>query len=345
MNWYKVIKIAQIWKIEESNDFHHLVYQLYEMEYKLHMLRNKKFNGLPRRHENLVDNVERSLLTIINKIKPILERVFFTWLENHALLDPTKWAERRVINTSDAESSEDFLFTALAEYKDYLNDKRPWLKFNEKITWTQLLQELLNTAGNLDLLPSLEKIKKYYEDDQKEYMNDLLEDGLSSFKAEYDFNDDIETEEAAKQYINSFEYDDYTFLDLYSESLIEDLEMFGSLQSLAQEIYQNFTFPEWYRYWLARGIDETRYKVEKAYKALQKASSIKENIVAINLAINTYHQNGSMMDYIEDYGGTEQDEDTNSKLNILTEDLLTNLSEGIYNEEWDEDLKEVGLEV
>jgi hypothetical protein len=304
------------------------------------------------RHINIIENVEESLQKIISKIKPVLTTVFSTWLRGHALTDPEIWAERRVEEAAQYnESSREKISAALVEYKDYLHNRQQWLQYGQKVDWPSILRELFNSAGDLNSIPSLQEIKNRYQDDWRESLEVELEDsGLE------DFNDqqgtDFETEEAAMEYVNNYEVDDYMFFDLYSneDSLIGELEMFGNVDNFTKEIYQNFVFPQWYRYWRAKGIDETRKNVEASYKMMLEASSIKENITAINVAINTYHQSGSMMDKLTEYGavseGGDFEDDLESEL-AYTEimSLLSNLSKGKYTEEWNKELKDIGLNI
>jgi len=106
------------------------------------------------------------------------------------------------------------------------------------------------------------------------------------------------------------------------------------------ELNQHIVFPLWYDYWSAQGIDETRAMVEKAYQSLQNASNIDEFHLALEVAIQTCHQNGSILDYLEEYGREEYGGDPQQ-----IEDIMTELTEGFGLAAWDKQLRAIGVKV
>jgi len=87
------------------------------------------------------------------------------------------------------------------------------------------------------------------------------------------------------------------------------------------------------------GIDSTRETAEETYNILEGANSVQELSSAVNLAINTVHQNGQMIEYIETYGGIELGADTETVQGWLSE--LTDRDV----EDWNEELREVGVQI
>lgn len=81
------------------------------------------------------------------------------------------------------------------------------------------------------------------------------------------------------------------------------------------------------------GIDETRDKVERVYKQLVNIEKypIEKQFMILNIAKNTNHQNGSMMEYYE------------SKWEIGYDDL-ERLSDMDVSE-WDDELREIGVNI
>ena len=60
MNWYKLIKISQIWETNSSSDFADELLAFYELEYKYSALKNYPFRGSPQRYQNILNKVEDS---------------------------------------------------------------------------------------------------------------------------------------------------------------------------------------------------------------------------------------------------------------------------------------------
>ena len=88
------------------------------------------------------------------------------------------------------------------------------------------------------------------------------------------------------------------------------------------------------------GIDTTRELAEEAYEGLVSANTFEEFHLALEVAIQTCHQNGSMLEYLEQYGGEEYGSDPSE-----IEDIMNELTEGKSNANWDKQLKEVGVKV
>ena len=91
MNWYKDIKVAQLWnRYQENNmsEFSLDVHHFYEMEYKYHMVEKFQMVSNPRRKENILTNIKTQLSTICAKLIPNLTNMFKYWLDGHALTDP-----------------------------------------------------------------------------------------------------------------------------------------------------------------------------------------------------------------------------------------------------------------
>ena len=87
-------------------------------------------------------------------------------------------------------------------------------------------------------------------------------------------------------------------------------------------------------------IDQTRKNIEYVYENLSKAneSNLGDLISWTNVALNTAHQNGSILDYI-----TEEDIDFKGK-NWYMNKFLQALTDGEFINIWDNELKEIGME-
>ena len=122
--------------------------------------------------------------------------------------------------------------------------------------------------------------------------------------------------------------------------LLSLLEGQGQMQEFLIELNQHLVFPLWYDYWGGMGIDSTRELAQEAYEGLENANNFDEFHLALETAIQTCHQNGSMLEYLETYGGEEYGADPQEIENIMTE-----LTEGKGNAEWDKQLKSIGVKI
>jgi len=119
MNWFKILKFAQIWGTNWV--FDNIESQLeafYELEYKYSMLKLHPFSGHPKRKENILNNLRNNLSEVGSEIKIMLSGVFGNWLQSHALLNPIQWAEER-IGKLEGEHLEVLLSEVLYEYVEF----------------------------------------------------------------------------------------------------------------------------------------------------------------------------------------------------------------------------------
>lgn len=92
-SWYK---IAQIWETklpkEEFTDggeksFASYLRQLYDMEYKYNMIKSRPFRGMPKRKENILEQIRIKFIEAQEKVAEQLINTFGEWLRLHAVLD------------------------------------------------------------------------------------------------------------------------------------------------------------------------------------------------------------------------------------------------------------------
>ena len=348
MNWYGKIILSQIWE-SNGNEFEDELKTLYEMEYKLHALNNFQFNGMPKRRENIIERVEQRLEEAIDSIKDPLERTFEKWLKSHALLDSRTWAEQRMepYYEEDDRGEQDFLEGVVNEYKRYKNNNQPWRSWGRSTDWDSAFSEMINEALAMeDKFPSLQKIKSVLGDVREEELREeFFSEGLEQFGENY-IGKPFATEEEAEAYIldQSSEIDlvDYIY-GIGIEGFIHILSYNGiSLNQFLIELNQNLVFPLWYNYWSAMGIDNTRENIEEIYKRLISDGDLSTQSANINIALNTAHQNGEMIDYLESYGSSGGYGYIDSG-NVKS--VLDDLSSNKYVAEWNDQLEEIGVVV
>ena len=323
MNWFIPLKLAQAWntKWKDTHFLEDMVKTIYEIEYKLHMIQTKPFEGLPQRKENIITKLEKELELVSKKLQQIFVNVFEGWLKEHAILSPRTWAKQRVktaleiFDTDFKALIDDFVFE-LQRYADMNVDLFKLSPTLERVAGRQLLKEYKNILkedlkdmgwkefAEIYRLESKEDVKNFFKNIKKE-------DAIEWFQ---DIGDD-------------------TYLDII-DKIIEEKE--GLLEKVLIELYQNALFPVWFNKWEAEGITQTRQTIENIYQKLKNTNqnNTKELIGTINIAINASHQTGSMTDYFENIYDVEY---------FLG--LLEDLTQGQFIEEWNNELKNIGVKI
>ena len=128
--------------------------------------------------------------------------------------------------------------------------------------------------------------------------------------------------------------------DIFGAYIEQDLHSFVSMienndpdGSMLQEMYKVLVFPEWFLYWEAEGIEETRQRIEELFEKLKNIDnvSLKDKILTINFSTNATHQTGSMMDHFE------------TRFNVSKTDLDILSNQDVSH--WNKELKEIGVKI
>lgn len=101
-----------------------------------------------------------------------------------------------------------------------------------------------------------------------------------------------------------------------------------------QQSFQKSVFPLWVQDWTQVGLGKTRDLVEAAYSMLLDAKTVEERSVAVNHALNVSHQNGKMLDYVEEATGIED-----------LKTFFDSMSEGRFTSQMDAVLKALGFKL
>tara|TARA_Y100000310_G_C20683845_1_gene817704 strand:- start:854 stop:2668 length:1815 start_codon:yes stop_codon:yes gene_type:complete len=346
-NWYRLQKQAQIWQTAHDDDnFLGMISSVYELEYKFNMMKQRQFNGMPQRHARMLENLEEELIEHLNVAKGVLENTLRAWLASHAITEPSQWASARTTDEMGGDMWEYDHQTAfggvLGEYSRYKYPQQTgaYNGPNETRIFHDIISDI---APHINEMPHMKSFMSVMAEGRKEmYYNDLSYEGFEEFGQQVGM--EFSSEEEAQNYIEDMEPDStemvHEITDLYDYDLfVEGANSSGVLEGIARELYQFAVFPLWYSYWSGMGIDSTREIAEEAYSILEGANSVQELSSAVNLAINTVHQNGQMIEYIETYGGLELGADTSTVQGWLQE--LTNRDV----EDWNEELREVGVQI
>jgi hypothetical protein len=345
MNWYKKILYAQIWETNYEDSFEENLTAFYELEYKYNALKNFPFTGMPQRYENILENVKDSLMESMERLKGVLASTFYGWLETHAITEPATWAAKRVdphgegfMSSYDAENA---LEGIVGEYIRYKNGGMyPQNRPNTSNVFSEMLDQALQMS---DKFTSLQKAEYAVQEMERERLTeDLYNDEFENFGTN-ERGEAFQSEEEAEAYIEerveAASVQDYVW-NFGKEELLSLLEGQGQMEEFLIELNQHMVFPLWYDYWGAMGIDTTRELAEDAYEGLINANTFEEFHTALGVAILTCHQNGSMLEYLSEYGN-EYVESSPEDIEIIMDEL----TEGKTNVEWDKQLKAVGVKV
>ncbi len=344
MNWYKRILLAQIWNTDSDGSFEDELKAIYELEYKLQAVRNWKFLGMPQRRDNIISNLSEELEMAIEEVKVPLLFTFEKWLNSHALIKPETWAAERT-NPDYLDSvgnEEESLKGAAFEYAKYKTGNPDSFDFTQQNESRNLAEMLAEAFKNINEYPSLQRLHKTLVLGDKERLTEeLFSEGLETF-GERQIGEPFASEEAAEAWISdkAEEVDilDYVF-NFGAEGILSALSYAGVYFSeFLKELYQNIVFPLWFNYWKAMGIEGAREVVQEAFDMLSdEAPDIGQKIQAINHAIDTTHQTGDMIEYLE----MSNPNISPSSVRAIFDDM----SEGTDIPEWNQELKEIGVTI
>jgi len=335
MNWYKILKFAQIWTENNSpysSGFMDDLYFLYESEYKYSMLSQypERFQGNPQRRENILKEFEKNIRFLIEEVAGPISATFYQWLAKHALLSPRSWANQRLEDTLEmTDNCKEVIKEIQGEYNGYYGN------FIDTI------------SRNIDDYPTMRMI---LVDSREEYHQQRLEDLEED--PEYQMRDETQREEYASEELEYIK--NMTFSDLMDAYGYSDNEGFFEWASSACENYGNHflsdiymvLFVFWYEKWSAEGIDETRETVEEINGQLEiiETLPIRQALIVINSAIGAAHQTGDMVDYLTEHLEQHGQNDASSDDIMQLLSSLSHLS-GPALEVWNEDLKKVGFQI
>jgi hypothetical protein len=266
------------------------LYTMYEWEYKRFVV-SQDTNMFPQRKENILNIIDNQIFPVLNKIIDSLGRVLKKWLNKHALLNPVLWAKERYKEDIEYHDNDTktILESIAAEYSKYsptaeegfynlfietnIEFIQPYLK--------RILNDIIdNSIDDLDYYKSTEneeEIKR--QENAVAYLQNL---DLSNVEERIDFY---------KTYISDDMLDLDTIINYYSNN---------NFENMCINFMAKILFPLWFDYWATEGIVQTRKNIERLYKDLKEAKKLpfNEKITAIHTALNSTHQTGEMLDYI-----------------------------------------------
>lgn len=319
MSWLKKL-VAQVWRFKESEYIDDEIYEIYRLTYIYFAIQNRLSNtgamGL-KRFDNILSNLRSSIASVGESLRGKLLETFEDWLKTHALTDEDLWAEE---NTRGFE--EYGLEGFDIAINKYLSYAVPYSGDMQRAT-QKAMNELFNTLSY--------KIKDI------QYFKDLADDVVYLSDEEYMRERyGVPEEEDVQEYVLGLlrreDIDLLEFIGIYSiEDIKNNIKNQPAVTSeIITIIYKYAIFPLWYAIWGPAGIDETRETVEKNFEILRSANprDIGNYLSAINIALNTMHQTGSMLDYVE----------LNHYSSHGLETLLNDLTNGLHNSEWDQEV-------
>lgn len=334
MNWYKFLKLSQIWITNTEDTLSGYIEKIYELEFKHSTLLKRPFTGLQKRRENILSKLEQELWNAIKPAKMYLMEVYEKWLNSHDTDNASQWAKARInedmseeIMESTGYSTKDIIANFVRNYLNTKNQKS--FSYQNNFNYYQELYKIINYIGpeSFQSLNNLSATKSQEINDEMKYSP--LED-INDY-----YGQQFQTEEAAIAWIDSNPpMDANSLLDMYGmEDVVNMIDNAGMRNEFMTELYQHALFPAWMDKWGQEGIKETTDNLSNIYKMMADANSLPDNLVAINWALHAAHQTGQMTDYIN-----EVDPE-------VDKGFLNRMSNNPDSERWIEELRAIGVQI
>jgi len=229
------------------------------------------------------------------------------------------------------------LDVAMGEYSRYKYGNYGMHPYSRQRSESQIFSDMINDALEAQI-PSLAGLQELYRVDREEHLkNELASSGFEEFGKDERgeaFLSEGEAEKWIEESAKNIDLADY----MYYENPDDFLDMLSntniSREQFVIDLNQYVVFPLWYDHWSGMGIDSVRDDVEQIYEMLTGASTLNDEIVAINAALNAVHVNGLMIEYLED----------NVEESGL-QGLFQELTEGRFINEWNEELHAAGVQL
>ncbi len=309
----------------------------YELEYKYSQIRDRLFTGIEKRRENILRIIEDKAEEVNIAIADSFVGVFKIWLDSHALTEPKKWAKQRIYGDNKLDAygslwSRETVSGIVHEYCHYLGYTTSSLDI--------LLEHAIERIDNLPILK--EAFTSLIKEEIELNLDDLdWEEFEDMYSRSFLDNSNLKNEDEVRDFLENIPFlsqnefiSNYNIPELFedNQSFVNFIDNFDAGEILV-ELNEKMVFPLWYGHWKAEGIDKTRKDVEDIHKKIKRISSypIEKQFMYINIATNTTHQTGSMMDYYE-----EQYEVTKTDLERLS---------NIDTRDWDKELREIGVDI
>jgi len=342
-----ILASAELWERESESgltpedyqgnyeQFDDLLKDFYKLEYAYSMLKNKPFKGNEARKNNILKNVTREFQDVTLTVGSVLAEVFRYWLSLHAINEPHAWAVARVGEGCEA-GFEEIWGNTLWEYIRYHPKFQKMMNDPRVATLAQqsLLREMERIPQLKDFLFEFVGGKEaFIEAEGENAVDEWLsspEDVTERLNLPADATDE-EVREAAE--IQAEETDIYEYIDdisLYISNLDPD-----DAERFLVAVNENFVFPLWFGKWEPEGIIETRKNIEDIYRQLiNPPEDLGKHYALVNLALNASHQGGKMLEYLQEYTGSDS-----------LKYVLDSLSEGKFTAELDIILRKAGVQV
>jgi hypothetical protein len=299
--------------IRATNSLADNIKNLYEVDWKLFVvswnIRDRGgFGPAVKRFRNIKQRLQRKGRKVADQTADQLLGVFNDWLNNHALLSAERWAESHLEDRFMQNQLDQGNYEMVVDTIKGIAEPSP-----VNIDLAKAFKDFLIDQGmtrNIELVVQEDIAQLPADDPTYEKLNQAVK------------NDDIET--------IAEHYREVMFIGGGTQAELENVfSMFvRDPEDYFKFLLMDQVFQSWKDYWVQRGIKETREQVEQARNKLEnvESKSVQEAIGIINQALNTSHQSGPMMDYI------------NGEYPDVTERFLSQLTDGEFLDEWRQDI-------
>jgi len=279
--------------------------RFYEAEYKYSAVKNAGYWYGSGTQEQVVDSYSKEVMRSGQEISAYLVPVYDDWLSKHALNEPVQWAKAHIGMARQRAEDEGYF-----EYQE-----SPW---NDIADSTAI--DYYRYAYGSGRLPYSAYLKT------PNYQPYLIRDMFAQYSPasmpawarwvetvrkseEQSWEGDPDNPEDAFPYTDLEDYwGNYSDnVESLSSELSTAADYLGEQQAwdMLEDIQRVMIFPGWFAHWEPKGIVDTRKRVQgvrdELYRIANGGGESPEDVSkTVNIGLNTAHQTGSMMDYIEE---------------------------------------------
>lgn len=303
--------------ISEDQTLPELLKHIYEWEYKYNVV---AADNIPdNRKSNMLSKIEDRINPLISAVAEALKETYDRWLSLHAITDPDTWA-RAWVDDSLGEGDDFVLGSMWTAYTTYCYSDE-----------NQRLEDFMSAVvGNVEVV---------------DYLNDFIIEEIDNAQSEIDQAQiEIGSEDINNENINELtERIDYlnSILNNVNEMCFYFADIFGgvpelvnffcyngiSVEDICFYMYRDIIFPEWYRKWGYKNIDQIHDENIDILNELISidSKSFKQKMAALSIALNGVHVTGSMLKHVNnnfpDFAG-DLDAEALSALSNIDEDTI-----------------------
>ena len=314
------IKIAEfLAEVVHSEEIIDNLKVIYEWEYKYHKVKNMSQINDDRK-ANILNAIEKKITPILDDVIDKSIDTFKNWVDLHDSENPEVRAKARLeYFFEEGFSFKDMLDIIKSEYKE----TSVFYSVPEDSDYLRLMYESSKDIFINTIFPAVKEEEILFASDDLDYYREQGDEGAIRGVEEYVSEMESYDSEAWMSVLeDKYSYDEELYIGFLT-NILDDVE----LDAIITNLYA-YELPE--RLWEINSSNFENYEgtfdnIVEIYNQLVNADSFTEKFKVLNIALNTVHNSGSMLEYF------------NMKGYWIDEDSLKSLSDSDTTE-WDREL-------